>query len=208
LSKTLEEAKDQHIKQEDVINHIMTTNPPDQIIKGEMTVDEWVNKYMSKEPDGYAFIKVSPSTMNLPMKAGMADKVEKFTGLKTKAPPIVVDSNDVIQARIGGGKLDQAYGMLDHVVIDGKHRLEAAINRGDETIEAFIPRRKLSEIWNKSHSIELNQYAESYFEKKGYPIIRRISRVYTVRRNGENQDYTITDIERIAAKLGKVWTWK
>ena len=45
-------------------------------------------------------------------------KVKQYSALKTAAPPVVVDSNGMI--------------------IDGYHRVNAAVDRGERTIQAYV----------------------------------------------------------------------
>lgn len=133
VSKTLGDAKKQSVSQDNVIDEIMKSNPPQQVADGRMTKDQWRDTYMSDEPGGFALINVHPSAMNIPTAAGVDEKIKDFTGRDAKAqPPIVVDSNDKIEARHGGGKLDRAFGKQPHTIIDGKHRLAASQARSDK----------------------------------------------------------------------------
>lgn len=192
----------------DILNHIVKTNPPDQISSGRMTPAEWADKYMSDEPKGYVLIDVSPQVMNLPVAAGLPEKVERFALERGEsAPPVVVDSNEKIEARWGGGKMDQAYGLQPHTVLDGKHRVEAALARGDVVIKAYVPKRKAEMIIKASRDIERQSFAMDYFSRKGYPVVRQRGTDFDVMRQGSPRTFTRYDIEKIAANTGHEWHW-
>lgn len=190
-----------------VISHIMKTNPPEQVATGKMTAEEWADRFMSEEPKGYVVTSVHPKSLNAPVAPGMPDKVQSFVSQKSEAPPVVIDSNEKQQARFGGGKLDRAFGLQPHTIIDGKHRVAAAIERGDREIKAIVPIRKLAEIQQRSHAIELEEFAHQYIESKGHTITgKTISdygpRISATTKEGYSRQWGPTDFEKIADKIG------
>lgn len=194
--------------QQEVLDHIMATNPPEQIKEGRMTVDEWRDKYMTDEPGGYVMANVAPEAIFLPVEAGDKAKVARYTGMKGKrSPAIVLDSNDKIEARFGGGKLDRAYGVQPYTVIDGKHRVEAALARGDTSIRAYVPKRKLQQVIKNSSTVEVQRFAESYFKSKGYSLLRQSGQQWTVSRQGSERTYTTRDLNNIAKNTGYSWVY-
>lgn len=192
----------------DVIERIMKTNPPEQVKTGKITKEEWASVYLSDEPGGYAVMDVHPGALNLPLgdtSKLMSEKIKEYKGKDaSSAAPVVVDSNDKIQARIGGGRLEQAYGMQSHTVIDGKHRVAAALERGDKSIRAIVPVRKASEISKTSHAIELAEFAKQFAESKGHQIlsISEGPRVTAKTKEGYERHWGPTDLEKIAGKVG------
>ena len=188
---------------EQVIKHIMNTNPPEQVRKG-MSDGEWADRYLSEETGGYVLADVHPKSLNSPTELGEPEKVIPFSkmGASTQ-PPVVVDSNRKIQARWGGGKLDQAYGIQPHTLVDGKHRVAAALLRGDKTIKAIVPKERLEEVLKTSHAVELEEFARQYAADKGHVILSvGGGRVRAKTKEGYERDWGATDLERIASKMG------
>ena len=208
-AKTVKDALAQDsISAGEMLAHIIKTNPPDQISSGRMTPAEWADKYMTPEPKGYALIDASPQALNLPVAAGLPEKVQRFALEKGEsAPPVVVDSNEQIEARWGGGKMDQAYGLQPHTVLDGKHRVEAALARGDTAIRVYVPKRKAEMIIKASRDIERQAFALDYFARKGYPVVQQRGTDFDVIRQGAPRTFTRYDIERIATNTGHEWHW-
>lgn len=206
VAQTLEEAQGQEISRQTVLDHIMSTNPPEQVKSGKMTPQGWAERYMSDGDQEFALINVHPGAMYLPTQT-VAGKVSTYTQKEGPPPPIVVDSNNKIEARFGGGKLSRAYGRQPHTVIDGKHRVQAALKRGDKALRAYVPKHQLRTIWERSHEIERNEFAQSYFERKGYPLLETGPQGWQIERQGREQTYTPRDMERIARNTGHAWTW-
>jgi hypothetical protein len=211
VAQTLEDAQAQQVGRQEVLDHIMGTNPPAQVEGGRMTPAEWAERYMSNQDQEFALIKVHPEAMNLPAETSRL-KVRRYTREAGTPPPIVVDSNDKIQARYtesgaAASRLSRGYGRQPHTVIDGKHRLEAAKERGRGSIRAYVPKRQLSTVWKRSHEIERDQFAQQYFQGKGYPILESSPLGWTVNRQGTTRTYTPRDLERIASNTGHGWQW-
>lgn len=196
------------LTREQALSHIVAHNPPEHIKSGALTKEEWADKYLSNEPGGYVVAWVHPRSMNAPVELGEPQKVEGFVGRSPDAaPPIVVDSNEKMQYRLGGGKIEQAYGLLPHVVVDGKHRTEAAVRRGDQRIKAVVPVRKAEEIRKASHNIELAEFAKSYADDKGHTITSitqtNLGPVVAAKtKEGYDRSWGPSDLAKIANKLG------
>jgi len=192
------------MSREEVVNHIMTTNKPEQVASGNMTESEWAEKYLSNDAE-YTAIEIDPRATNLPAGT-VSKKVEGYSKMSgDNSPAIVIDSNEKLEARFGGGKLDQAYGKQPDTVIDGKHRVEAAIKRGDKSIMAIVPSRKVSSLIERSHKLEIDDFARNYFQGKGYPIKKFDGNNYQVERMGELRVFTQLDLSKIARNLGHNW---
>ena len=186
VARTLSSAEDQNIPRKEILEHIAKA-PPEQVVSKKMSIEEWADEYMSDSDQSYSLIKVSPQVMNLPLSAGSKEKVEEYTQMDGKhAPPIVIDSNEKIQARFGGGKLDQAFGLQPHTVIDGKHRVEAGMLRGDNFLLAYVPKGKLEQIWTQSSDFEKREFWDS--AKPGKP-------------------FDIRMVETVAKNRGHKWNW-
>lgn len=74
-------------------------------------------------------------------------------------------------------------------------------------MKAFVPKRKLDEIWKQSHTAEVRDFAEGYFKKKKFPVLEDRGNEWIVERNGRKKTLNITAIKRIAAKLNHAWEW-
>ncbi len=211
VAQTLEDAQAQQVDRQQVLEHIMGTNPPEQVKSGRMTPEEWADRYMSNGDQEFALVNVHPGAMNLPAGTSRM-KVGRYARERGTPPPIVVDSNDKIQARYtesgeAASRLSRGYGRQPHTVIDGKHRVEAALQRGQGSIRAYVPKGKLGQVWQRSHEIERAEYARKYLTGKGYPILEESPMGWTVDRQGQRRTYTSRDIERIAANTGHGWQW-
>jgi hypothetical protein len=90
---------------------------------------------------------------------------------------------------------------------NGGTRVLEFTNRGDFAIPALIPKRKLDEIWKRSHAVEIEQFALDYLRKKGYPILRRTGDSIVVNRDGQERAYTARDLDKIARNVGHAWRW-
>jgi len=206
VAGTLEEAKKQSIGRQEIINHIVATNPPKQVKSGKVTAEEWAKEYMSDSDQEFALVQVHPEAMHFPAEVDLP-KVGAYAQQTGQPPPIVVDSNQKMEARFGGGKLERAYGRQPHTVIDGKHRAKAALEQGASSIRAYVPKGKLGEIWQRSHEIERSKFAREYLKKKGFPLLEETGAGWKVDRQGQERTYTPRDIERIARNTGHEWTW-
>jgi hypothetical protein len=211
VAQTLEDAQGQQVDRQQVLEHIMGTNPPEQVKSGKMTPEEWADRYMSNRDQEFALIEVHPGAMNLPAET-LKTKVGRYARESGTPPPIVVDSNDKIQARYGdqgqgAGALSRSYGRQPHTVIDGKHRVEAALQNGRGSIRAYVPKHQLRAVWSRPHEIERAQYARTYLKGKGYPLLEEGPMGWVVDRNGQRRTYTPRDMERIASKTGHTWQW-
>lgn len=189
------------VTQVEILAYIMEISPPRQVASGAMTALEWADCYMSDVPDGYRLVLLSPHILAFPDEP-VWDKVIEMSMLPAKtSPPVVVDLNDKMEVRIGGGR-------LRYIVLDGKHRVAAARKRGDKTILAFVPANLVDELQRASHWVELGEYACNYFKEKGYGLLQRTDRHFIVNRNGDQRTYTTTDIENIARNRGDKWSFK
>ena len=195
----------------DVLSHIMTTNPPVQITNGSMSREEWASKFLSDEPYGYVVADVSPYVLHFPIDPGDEEKVEAFTNRSDQSvPPIVLDSNDKLQARHGGGRLDRAFGLQSHTVVDGKHRVQAARNKNVSTIRAIIPKQLADDLAEKSYHRELWDFAHEYASKKGYTITRASvgphgPEIQAKTKDGRDRRWSSPSLERIAKNTGHVF---
>jgi len=199
----------QSASREDIIQHIMEINPPVQVSSGKMTSQEWADSYLSEEPGGYVLIDVDPRVLTSPADP-LGEKVTGIVQAGNPLLPVVVDSNTKIEARFIGGEYGRNFGRQADTVIDGKHRVAAAIQRGDETIRAYVPVRNADAIVKRSNSsrraVEVARYLESYAERKGYPIMdRRADGGMIVTRDGVRREYTVRDAQVIAKNIGYVW---
>lgn len=128
------------IPQRAVLSHILAVNPPGQVQRGDMTPVQWAARFMTPEPHGYLLMDVSPEVMNIPAPVRDPGRVDRYAEEPAgSAPPIVVDANKTYRA-VG------PRGLQEHTVIDGRHRLMAALERGDERIRALVPARLASRI--------------------------------------------------------------
>jgi hypothetical protein len=207
--------KGSHLSRDEVIAHIEQTNPPEHVRAGKMDMKEWSDRFLSNEPDGYVATDVHPKSLNMPVNPGIESNVEAYSQRPAvEAPAIVVDSNDKLQARYGGGKLERAYGLQSHTVIDGKHRLAAALRRGDTSIHAIVPVRKLPEIFNRSHQAELIEFAHQYAAQKGIKVTSVGEGAYGTinvrvqRPDGRTGEWSSRDIERIGEKSGHLFQYQ
>lgn len=199
------------LDRDQVIDHIMSVNPPEQVKSGALTKEEWADKFLS-DSKSFEVVYVHPSVMNLPANT-VLEKVNDYKKLDLEnAPPIVVDSNDKLQSRIGGGKLDQAYGIQPHIVIDGKHRTQAAQELGATKIKAIVPSGSAKQIQEQSANAELSLFANSYAQKKGW-ISFEVSessfgpQLKGITKEGYGRSLGPSDLVKVGKKLGTEFTF-
>jgi len=191
---------------QEVLGYIMDANPPEQVRSGLMTPAQWADQYMSDEPGGYVLQIVHPAALFMPTPAGDEAKVREYSRLEAETvPPVVLDSNDKLQARfdITAGGLKVRAGLLPYVVLDGKHRVEAALDRGDGAVPAYVPRRLAARVRAYSHTAELHDFADAYFREMGYAVLIEGERQWVVRdREGRQREFLARDMELIARRRG------
>lgn len=98
--------------------------------------------------DSDKFIK-----MTIPVNSvGMATPVEP-KNISYSSGPIIVDNN-----RSQVGRFEGRYGAPpDTLVLDGKHRLQEAINRGNKTIEAFVGEKAVPRIQEEINKFNIRE---------------------------------------------------
>lgn len=195
---------------QEIIDYIMRHNPPEQVKDGRMTPEEWADAYISDRDKGYVLLEIDPRALTMPTSAGDSGFVNLLATTEGQFSPVVIDSNEKIQARYGGGKLDQAFGLQDTTVLDGKHRVEAAIARGDTLIRAYIPAQKVSALLKASAYLEMNRFAIAYITTKGGTVLSTdgISFWKIQTSDGRITTYDIRTLARIAKNNGynfKFW---
>lgn len=137
------------LTQDQMVDEIMEANPPGQVKRGEMTPEQWRECYLSDEPGGYVLMNVSPRVLHLHSPLRDVKRVQAYAEEPgTTAPPIVLDANEIWHAP-GPGLTP-----FPHIVIDGRHRLLAALERGDRSIRAYVPRRLAPELAEESRRAE------------------------------------------------------
>jgi len=194
----------------EILNYIMTLNAPEQINRGKMTPEEWADTYLSPTKH-YVLMDVSPKAMFLPVPPGLPENVDKYSKSVSEYPPIVVDRNSRIEARIGGTFLDRVGGLQPYTVVDGKHRVSAGLLRGDKKMKAFVPVESVDEVLRNSHVVEVDDYALKYIEEKGYRVVEKLGAgVYKVFDSKRNSSRVIDEgvLNVVKRNRGEKWVFK
>ena len=118
----LEESREGMQVADDIL--FMTDHPP------HPEYDDDIRSQCSRVSEFY-LVRISPGSADRLLTETDPDKVREYAG-RHHPPPIVFTAE---------------YGVPDPdlVLLDGHHRLAAAIERGDETIEAWVPADFLDE---------------------------------------------------------------
>lgn len=194
----------------EIVDYIMMLNAPDQINRGKMTPEEWTDTYLSPTKR-YVLMDVSPKAMFLPIPPGKPEKVAEYSKSVSEYPPVVVDRNSRIEARVGGGFLDRVGGLQPYTVVDGKHRVSASLQRGDKKIKAFVPVESVDEVLKNSHIAEVDDYALKYIEEKGYRIVEKLGAgVYKIFDSKRNSARVIDEgvLSVVKRNRGEKWVFK
>ena len=203
--KTVTPVADSIFSQKEVIDSIK--NPPWKTMG--ISRDEWIDKYVSSEDIRYRLIDIHPKAAHLPVEAGDKVFVKNIANQKPSTQPIIIDSNNRLEARWGGGKLDQAFGVQPYTTLDGKHRVEAAIIRGDDSIRAYVPERKIKAVLDTSLELEKDVFAQRYIKSKGGTNISWDADKWKfINAEGVEKTYDSRTISRIADREGYVWKYK
>lgn len=190
-----------------MLGFIADANPPEQVKSGLMTMAQWAELHMSDEPGGYLLARVHPAALFLPTPTADGAKVREYSRLPAEtAPPVVVDSNEKIQARFNlgeGGRLDQTGGLQPYTLLDGSRRVEATLSRGDAHLLAYVPRRQLPRVLANASTAELHDFAHRHFDAEGYRVLVEGERQWlVVDRRGRQRELLRRDILRIARSHG------
>lgn len=199
----------QNASRNEIVSFIMQTNSPEQVKSGKMTAEDWADTYLSRDSD-FVLMDVSPKAMFMPLAAGDNSKVDKLAVSQEEYKPIVIDSNEKIQARIGGGVLDRVGGLQPYTVLDGKHRVSASLIRGDKSIKAYVPKSAVKEVLDRSHKAEVYDFALEYIKEKGYEIKEKTAdgfKVFDPKRNNIKLiDSGLLDV--VKRNRGESWLFK
>lgn len=193
----------------EMLNFILETNSPEQIKSGKMSPEDWADTYMSSDSD-FVLMDVSPKAMFMPLSAGDNSKVENLSKSEYEFKPIVIDSNEKIQARIGGGVLDRVGGLQPYTVLDGKHRVSASLIRGDKSIKAYVPKSAVDEVLKRSHKAEVFDAALDYIKEKGYEIREKTADGYKIFDPKRNSTRVIDEgvLDVVKRNRGESWLFK
>lgn len=200
----------QRADRDQILAHIMATNPPAQVRAGQMDAATWAQRFLSDEPDGYTLMHVHPKALHYPAAPDMA-KVATFASRtdSNNAPPIVIDRNAKMQIPDGSGPHDRAGRRRQpHTVIDGKHRAAAAAVRGDVAISAYVPRSLAPVLRRDSHRCEVEDAARAHLERHGHTLTGRSGEHLTFRTaDGRDQAVAHDAMRTILGAQGSTWRY-
>jgi hypothetical protein len=210
------ENDDRVFSRDDILKHILSTNSPLKRGERTMTPEEWAERYLSQEPEGYVLMNVHPNILVHPkgfearhLDSAKAAEFAKLSAL-TQAP-IVIDSNKAMQARAVYDEMG-GYGLASFMVVDGKHRVRASQLREDKSIQAYVPKHRVKDLMVASHEAEVLDFAKSWCERKGFKFLGASRNSYGIEASFEREDgrkdaYSQWRWEEMAGKLGVKWLY-